>query len=137
MSENSGNGSLLVGGGVTGMAILTLILQNSGKLGDFSTVLSGPGGVALLAVAAVIASVAFTYRGMVVPARQETARVVADREKVRIDLTQAFAARQKALEEEMVKMRDAILKLTEENARHKALLEALGGTVAVGTTNQD
>jgi len=146
--RRSGNGSLAIGGGSIAVMVLTLLLQNSGALGDFSAVLSGPGGVALLAVGCVIASVSFTYRGMVIPARQEVIRVTEDRERVREQLTREhnakiaemekrFDDRQSALETELSEMRQAILKLTEENARHKAMLEGLGMTEAVGAKSKD
>ena len=63
--RRSGNGSLALGGGSIAVMVLTLLLQNSGALGDFSEVLSGPGGVALLAVGCVIASVSFTYLSLI------------------------------------------------------------------------
>lgn len=146
--QKTGNGSLALGGGSIAIMVLTLLLQNAGALGDFSKILSGPGGVSLLAVGCVIASVAFTYRGMVVPARNEVERLTIDRERVRKDLTELhdrkiaemekrFDERQSALEDELSEMRKAILKLTEENARHKAMLEALGMTEAVGAKSRE
>jgi len=129
--QNKGNGSLVLGGGVGVTAIVTLLLERTGNLGELAGVLQGPGGAVLLAVAAIISSVAFTFRGMVIPARNDAERMKEERDDVREKLETENKEKWDAFETKIQELSAKVLDLTEKLARAEARLEMYSGATAV------